>query len=117
MARRNRRGRAVYKKILLPYKDDNSIFKDLDPNQHPKPVILRVNGAKIAIITPWDALCYLYTINFPKTIPQKMTRKNRKKYLRQVKRLFQHQNQICRWITIMEQDRNWQPRTINIFWK
>ena len=114
MAKKSRRGRTVYNKILLPYKEDNNIFNDL--RRCPRPIILRANGALITVATPSDALCYLYTINlsFPK---KKGTKKNRENYLRQVELIFQHQDQICRWISMMEYDRTEQPHTVNVSWK
>lgn len=92
---------------------NNRIFNN--PNGRPDPMILPVNGTAIIIITQWDALCYLYTINlyFQKT----KKRKNRKKYLRQVRSLFRHQDQLCQWITIMENSRRRQPFTVNVSWK
>src|SRR3954452_16096052 len=96
MAKRSKNGWIVYKKILRPYKKNNCIFND--PKKRPKPITLRMNGATIVIITQWDALCYLYTINIC------FSKEDRKK-------LFQHQDQLCQWITIMEQARDRQPRT------
>src|SRR5581483_6120122 len=58
---RSRKGRRVYNKILLPLKRDSRIFNN--PDGRPEPTTLRVNGAKIAIETPSDTLCYLHTIN------------------------------------------------------
>ena len=93
MAKRSKNGRRVYKKILLPYKKNNRIFNN--PKKRPKPIILRVNGATIVIITQWDALCF--------------SKKDCKK-------LFQHQDQLCQWITIIEQVRERRLATVNI-WK
>ena len=50
MAERSRKGRIVYRKILLPYKRDKRIFDN--PDIRPKPVKLLVNGARIVIATP-----------------------------------------------------------------
>src|SRR4051794_9455651 len=102
MAKKSNNGWIVYKKILLPYKNNNHIFND--PKKRPKPITLKVNGAKIVIITQWDALCYLYTINICYSKKGRME-------------LFQHQNQLCQWITIIEQKRKRRPTTINISWK
>src|SRR4051794_19844522 len=33
------------------------------------------------------------------------------------KKIFQHQDQICRWITIMERSCQRQPFTVNVSWK
>ena len=63
-----------------------------------------MNGATIVIITQWNALCYLYTINIC------FSKKDRKN-------LFQHQNQLCQWITIIERVRKMRPATINVSWK
>src|SRR5436305_14422898 len=101
MAKKSKNEWRVYKKFL-PYKKNNRIFND--PKKRPKPITLRVNGATIVIITQWDALCYLYTINIC------FSKKDRKN-------LFQHRDQLCQWITIIERVCKSQPTTINISWK
>src|SRR2546430_15966136 len=68
----------------------------------PQPMVVKVNGTTITIITPWDALSYLYTINFPLPKKDPKTKKMKFTYQSQVKFLFWHLDQICQWITIME---------------
>src|ERR1051325_7707714 len=41
-----------------------------------QPMVVKVNGTTITIITPWDALNYLYTINFPLPKKDPKTKKN-----------------------------------------
>ena len=90
------------------------------------PIIMRINGTITTITSPADALCYLYTINYPlpkkkkkntdlSFIPNKK-RKKRKEftYQSQVKFLFRHQDQICQWIDIIELN-HWKcPAKINV---
>jgi hypothetical protein len=47
MTKRSKNEWRVYKKILLPYKENKRIFND--PKKRPKPITLRINGATIVI--------------------------------------------------------------------
>ena len=61
--------------FLMHIRRNNKIFHN--PDGHSGPTVLRVNGTTIMIITQWDALCYLYTINlfFQKTKKRKNCKK------------------------------------------
>src|SRR5256885_13976062 len=82
----------------------------------PQPMVVKVNGTTITIITPWDALSYLYTINFPLPKKDPKTKKMKFTYLSQVKFLFRHLDQIRQWIIIIGSCRS-HPATINVSWK
>ena len=81
-----------------------------------QPMVVKVNGTTIMIITPWDALNYFYTINFPPPKKDPKTKKMKFTYLSQVKFLFRYLDQICRWITIIGNCRS-HPTMINVSWK
>src|SRR5205809_8106042 len=83
---------------------------------NPQPMNVKVNGTTIMIITPWDALSYLYTINFPHPKKDPKTKKLKFTYLSQVKFLFRHLNQIRQWIIILGSCRS-HLATINVSWK
>jgi hypothetical protein len=70
-------------------RNNNRIF--LSTN-YPQPTIVSVNGVTILIATPEDALCYLYTVNYPllknlytinHPLPKKDPKKKEFTYLRQ----------------------------------
>ena len=103
-------------------RNNNRIF--LSTN-YPQPMIVSVNGVTILIATLEDALCYLYTINYPllknlyminHPLPKKDPKKKEFTYLRQEKFLFRHREQLRQWI-IMMQSHNRRPIAINASWK
>src|SRR6185312_9132625 len=85
MAKKSKSGKKVYKQYLLLYRQVSNIWFSLcmhDVNLCPlmhirrknnkinrQPMIRKANGTRITIISLWDALCYLYTNNFP--LPKK----------------------------------------------
>ena len=78
-------------------------------------MIVKVNGATIVLATLVDALCYLYTINYP--LPKKDPKKKEFTYLRQLKFLFRHLEQLRQWKTIVVSSRSSRPTAINASWK
>src|SRR4051812_8402266 len=76
-------------------------------------MVVKVNGTTIMIITLWNALSYLYTINFPPPKKDPKTKKMKFTYLNQTKFLFWHLKQII--ITIG--NRKSRLTTVNISWK
>jgi hypothetical protein len=79
-------------------------------------MVVKVNGTTIMIITPWDALSYLYTINFPPPKKDPKTKKMKFTYLSQTKFLFRHLEQICQWIITIG-NRKSRPTMVNVSWK